>query len=91
MITPRNVVSHELTGLHVLVVDAYNPLHTTICGQIIDETRNLLVILTRGGVKRVQKVGTVFRFTLPDGARVDVMGKVLAVQPERRINIRLKK
>lgn len=91
MITPRNVASHELTGLHVLVVDAYNPLHTDICGQIIDETRNLLFILTRGGVKKVQKVGTVFRFTLPEGALVDVVGKVLAVQPERRINIRLKK
>jgi ribonuclease P protein subunit POP4 len=91
VITPRNVASHELTGLHVLVVDAFNPLHTTISGQVIDETRNLLVILTNGGVKRVQKVGTVFQFTLPDGSRVDVEGKVLAVQPERRINIRLKK
>ena len=47
MIIPRNVIRHELIGLDVLVVHASNPTCRGITGQIIDETRNMLIINTR--------------------------------------------
>ena len=90
MITPRNVVRHELIGLDVLVVGASNPATIGITGQIIDETRNMLIVNTRVGVKKIQKDTGVFRITLPDGTVVDVRGSALVMAPEKRVNLHKK-
>ncbi len=67
MISPQNVLRHELIGLDVLVVRASNPGHAGVSGRVTDETRNTLVILTgRGGEKQIPKRFSVFRFRLPD-------------------------
>lgn len=90
MISPRNVLRHELIGLDVLVVEASNPALVGLGGRIIDETRNTLVILGGGGLKRVQKHCTRFRVTLPDGILVEIDGSVLVMAPEKRINVQHK-
>ena len=90
MISPRNVLRHELIGLDVLVARASNPGHVGVSGRIIDETRNTLVILTERGEKRIPKRFSVFRFRLPDGTTVDVDGSSLEMQPERRITMRIR-
>jgi ribonuclease P protein subunit POP4 len=87
MIVPRNVIRHELIGLDVLVVHASNPACQGITGQIVDETKNMLVIRTGTGLKRVQKNTGVFRLTLPDGTLVEVQGSVLVMAPEKRLNL----
>ena len=87
MITPRNVIRHELIGLDVLVVHASNPASREIMGQIIDETRNMLIINTSNGVKKIPKNTGVFRITLPDGIIVDVQGSALVMAPEKRVNL----
>lgn len=86
MISPRNVLRHELIGLDVTVVEASNPALSGLSGRIIDETRNTLVILGNRGRKRVQKHRTRFRVTLPDGVLVEIDGSALVMTPERRIN-----
>lgn len=90
MISPRNVLRHELIGLDVLVTYASNPGHVGVRGRIIDETRNTLVILTERGEKRIPKRFSVFRFRLPGGTAVDVDGSSLEMQPERRITMRIR-
>jgi ribonuclease P protein subunit POP4 len=90
MITPRNVIRHELIGLDVLVVGASNPASKGISGQIIDETRNLLIINTCIGVKKIPKSTGIFRITLPDGIVVDVRGSALVMAPEKRVNLHKK-
>jgi ribonuclease P protein subunit POP4 len=90
MISPRNILRHELIGLDVLVVRASNPGHVGVSGRIIDETRNTLVIRTERGEKRIPKRFSVFRFRLPDGTTVDVDGSSLEMQPERRITMRIR-
>jgi ribonuclease P protein subunit POP4 len=90
MITPRNVVRHELIGLDVLVVGASNPASIGITGQIVDETRNMLIVNTRIGIKKIQKDTGVFRITLPDGIVVDVRGSALVMAPEKRVNLHKK-
>ncbi|CCJ36609.1 ribonuclease P protein component 1 [Methanoculleus bourgensis] len=90
MISPRNVLRHELIGLDVLVARASNPGHVGVSGRIIDETRNTLVIRTERGEKRIPKRFSVFRFRLPDGTTVDVDGSSLEMQPERRITMRIR-
>ncbi|MDD2473661.1 MULTISPECIES: ribonuclease P protein component 1 [unclassified Methanoculleus] len=90
MISPQNVLRHELIGLDVLVTRASNPGHAGVSGRIIDETRNTLVIMTRRGEKRIPKRFSVFRLRLPDGTTVDVDGSSLETQPERRITARIR-
>ena len=90
MITPRNVVRHELIGLDVLVVGASNPATIGITGQIIDETRNMLIVNTRAGVRKIPKDTGVFRITLPDGTVVDIRGSALVMAPEKRVNLHKK-
>jgi ribonuclease P protein subunit POP4 len=87
MISSRNVIRHELIGLDILVVQASNPTYRGIMGQIIDETRNMLIINTLAGVKKIPKKTGVFRLTLPDGVVVDVQGSVLVMAPEKRVNL----
>jgi ribonuclease P protein subunit POP4 len=90
MISPQNVIRHELIGLDVLVSGASNPLHRGICGRIIDETKNLVVIMTLQGVKRIPKMHT--RFQLHFGSRiVEIDGSVMALAPEKRINLHERK
>jgi ribonuclease P protein subunit POP4 len=90
MITPQNVIRHELIGLRVKVVKSSNPVQDGIEGTIVDETKNLLVIMTPRGVKRVQKKFTVFELHLPDDTRVRVDGSVLVMQPDKRVSMRIK-
>jgi ribonuclease P protein subunit POP4 len=91
MISSRNVLRHELIGLDVLVSGASNPGQNGLSGRIIDETRNLLVIETPKGIKRVAKLHSVFRVSLPGRELVEIDGSVLVLAPEKRINLHEKK
>jgi ribonuclease P protein subunit POP4 len=90
MIAPRNILRHELTGLDVSVIEAANPSHVNITGRIIEETKNTLLIRTSRGDKRVQKLQSCFRITLPDGTPLAIDGSALATAPERRITQNIK-
>jgi len=85
MISLRDILRHELIGLDVSVAEASNPLHRGISGQIIDETRNTLLIRTPCGDRRIQKQYSRFRITLPEGTEVIIDGSALISAPERRI------
>ncbi len=87
MISSRNVLRHELIGLGVSVLYASNPTHIGIKGVITNETKNMLAILQGHKVKWVPKQASTFRFTLPEGALVDVRGSALITAPEKRVNL----
>jgi len=89
MITPSNLVRHELIGLRVKA-DCAEAGHAE--GRVIDESRNMLVIDTKKGEKRMPKEHSVFSFYLPDSRQwVRVDGKVIVARPEDRIKKRLEK
>lgn len=90
MITPQNILFHELTGLDVLVVHASNQSLIGINGFIVDETRNMVTIRTRCGPKHVAKKCAIFRLQLPSGKIVDLEGSALVMAPEKRINMRIR-
>jgi ribonuclease P protein subunit POP4 len=91
MITPQNVIRHELIGLQVRVANSSNPRQIGIEGTIVDETRNMLVIMTREGEKRIQKRYATFDLCLPDDTLVRVDGSILVMQPEKRTGMRIRK
>ncbi len=91
MITPKNIVRHELIGLRTEITESSNPTCTGISGRVVDETKNLLIIKTGKGEKKIQKRNTKFIFTLPDRTRVKVDGSLLVARPEDRIRLKTKK
>ncbi|AGB03639.1 ribonuclease P protein component 1 [Methanoregula formicica] len=91
MITPQNVLRHELIGMDILVSGAANPDQRGLSGRVIDETRNLLVIETPNGVRRIPKMHSIFRVRLPGRETVEIDGSVMVLAPEKRINLHEKK
>ena len=85
MISCQNVARHELIGLDVLVAGASNPTHAGLGGHIIDETRNLVVLQTETGIKKVPKDGTTIQARLPDNSLVEIHGSALILAPEKRL------
>jgi len=90
-ITPRNLIKHELIGLNVEVSASTNRYLVGIKGRVVDETKNMLVIRTDSGVKRVPKKSTKFIFTLPDKRKVEVEGNLIIGRPENRIFKKVRK
>lgn len=91
MITPQNLVRHELIGLQAKVVQSPHPSFQGLEGRVVDETRNTLTLEVCGKEKVVPKEGPVFSFTLPSGKQVRVEGMVLVGRPEDRIKKKLRK
>jgi ribonuclease P protein subunit POP4 len=92
MITPQNIFRHEFVGLQVEVAASSHEGYRGINGRVVDETKNTIKIEdVEGNEKIIPKKAVVFEFTLPDGVKVEVNGKVIAMRPENRIKKRYKK
>ena len=91
MITPHNLVRHELVGLEVRVVKSTNPFQEGLSGRVVDETRNMLTIETKAGTRNLAKQDCIFSFRLPSGERVRVDGRLLVSRPEDRVRKKLRK
>jgi len=87
MITPYNVLRHELTSLNARVVDATHEGYKC-SGRIVGETRNTIKIEQKGKVKTLPKDCIVLDLTLPDKCIVRIDGKLLVSRPEDRIKKR---
>ena len=85
MITPTNLIRHELIGLDVVVSESLNPLSIGIQGKVIDETQQTLTIQTKMGNKKILKRLSTFVFNVKD-EKVEVKGSVIAKRPWERIS-----
>ncbi|XRP97545.1 ribonuclease P protein component 1 [Methanocaldococcus sp. 16A] len=90
MITPYNILRHELIGLRVEIVDAKNKAMIGIKGRVVDETRNTLVIEKENGKEvTIPKDIAVFLFELNE-CKVKVDGRLLIGRPEERLKKKIK-
>ncbi len=90
MITPSNILRHELIGLKAEVIDSKNLSQKGLKGEVIDETMNTLSIETANGTKIIQKEGCVIRFFLGRQS-VEIDGGELCSRPEDRIKTRIRR
>jgi len=88
-ITPQNLVRHELMGLKVKVKKSSNKSQIGFTGKVVGETYSTLKIETKKGEKLIPKDIAIFIFTLPNGTKVQVDGKILKGRPEDRIKKKL--
>lgn len=84
MITSKNIKNHELIGLKTKIIEAKNRSEIGLEGKIIDETKNMIVIETKKGEKKILKKYAKFRIWL-ETETVDVSGDVLVGRPEERL------
>jgi ribonuclease P protein subunit POP4 len=91
MITPKNIVKHELIGLTAEVAESANKFSKGLKGMVVDETKGTVVLETCDGEKKVQKKGTTFIFKISNGTKVKVSGDKIASRPEDRLKIKVKK
>jgi ribonuclease P protein subunit POP4 len=89
-VTPA-VLQQCFIGLNAKVMKSSNPEYISINGEVVDETRNTLVILHGKKEKIIIKNVTVFHFTLPDGTVVEIDGKSIVGRPENRIKKKVRR
>ena len=56
MISAENILAHELIGLDVEITKKDNLTHSRLYGKIVFETKNMILLKTIIGIKRVPKV-----------------------------------
>jgi ribonuclease P protein subunit POP4 len=83
------LIRGELIGLRVSIARAKNKSLEGIKGKVVDETKNLLVIQTKRGEKKILKEQAIFRFEL-EGKLIEVNGRLLVGRPEERLKKKLK-
>jgi len=91
MITPKNLIKHELIGLEVEIAESTNKFQVGLKGLVVDETKNTLIIETEKGMKKIQKKGSTFIFKISDEKKVKVNGNKISVRPEERLKLKVKK
>lgn len=90
MITPKNIIRHELIGLNVNIIESTNKCNIGISGTIVNETKHMLIIKTNKELKKVAKKNSTFMFKL-GSKKVKVNGKRIEKKPENRIKIKVRK
>ncbi|MBD3388281.1 MAG: ribonuclease P protein subunit [Candidatus Altiarchaeales archaeon] len=81
MITPYNILRHELVGLEVNA----DISGARVSGVVDGETSKTIKVKTPRGLKTVVKDSANLEFRLPDNTVVRVEGNLLAGRPEDRI------
>lgn len=84
MITPHNILMHELIGLHGTVSDSAHPGLRGKSGRVIDETKSMLVLDTESGPKSIPKGASSWTFAV-GGTRIRVDGDRLVRRPAERL------
>ncbi|MFZ0514295.1 MAG: ribonuclease P protein subunit [Candidatus Nitrosopolaris sp.] len=85
MITPKNILSHELIGLHATVITSPQPTVVGLSGTIIFETKNMLTLRTSAGPKKISKLSAQkMRVRLPS-SNCFIRGPSLIGRPEDRV------
>jgi ribonuclease P protein subunit POP4 len=85
----RNIVLSELIGLRARIVDSLDKKQKGITGNVIDETKNTVIMETAEGKRSFVKMISRFRFYTPDGS-FEVEGKEIDFRPDERIEKAMK-
>lgn len=80
----KNIFFHTFIGIPVEVVRSSSRALIGVRGRVVDETKNLLVLETESGLKKIQKAACSLKFHLESGEDVIVEGSKICFRPEER-------
>lgn len=82
----ENLIKHELIGKNVVIGDAKNKAIKGLCGVIINETKELIIIRTIKGIKKIKKGYT--KLIIEENSRkICIDGNLINKRPEERIKL----
>jgi ribonuclease P protein subunit POP4 len=84
MITPQNILRHEIIGLNAKITSSTHKGYESV-GVIIGETKNTIKVGTQSGIKTVPKDCIELELNLPGGETVRLDGRLMISRPEERI------
>jgi len=87
MITPENLIQHELIGLKMKVSASKNKALVGLEGKVIGETQSMITLETEKGEVSVQKDICTLEFHIGT-QKVQVSGAALKARPQERIKKR---
>lgn len=85
MIRPKNLIHHELIGLNISIINSQMSSLIGLNGTIVGESKNMFIISTKNGIKKIPKNICEFRIVLPDGIHMNVIGNIINERPENRL------
>ena len=89
MISPKNLVNHELIGLEIEIKNSENKSLIGKKGKVIDETKSTFIIQDKNKTKTIIKKGTLFVFNV-DSQKIQIKGDYLQGNPWDRIKAKIK-
>lgn len=91
-ITKENLIGHEFIGLKVKVINSTDLNKKGLEGIIKRESKNLIEIQTKKGVKKIPKKEAILEFVLPEKKeKITINGNKIVYRPENRIKLLVKK
>ena len=84
MITENNIHVHEMIGLESEIIQATNSQIVGLTGIIVDETKNMLMINTENGIKKIPKDSTTWKFSI-NNTEKQIEGSTLMKRPHERL------
>ena len=78
----NELLKGELIGINVQIIGK------NIQGMIIDETKNMFVIKSKKGIKKIIKKNSKMEFTI-NNEKVVVEGEKLVARPEERVKLKV--
>ncbi len=88
MITEQNILLHELVGLEAKVIESTNKDVVGIHGTILDETKSMLILDTKKGIKKIQKDHSEWKLS-SDFNDIIVQGSKIMKRPHDRLGIKI--
>ena len=88
MITPENIINHELIGLNTQIVDSTNNQIVGLGGKVVDETRSTFTIQTQNGLKMFPKEHSKWKFTINETQSCVIDGLTISKRPEERLKVK---
>ena len=83
-------IKEELIGLTVTIVDSKNSKNINMEGKIVDETKNMIIIKTKHGEKKLIKNQNTFGIEFENGKEI-IEGSLLVARPQDRIKFKVRK
>ncbi|MCP3681142.1 MAG: ribonuclease P protein subunit [bacterium] len=85
----KDIIKGEFIGVNIEISDSKNKSDIGMKGQIVDETKNTLIIKTEEGKKTIFKDRCTIDVLLPE-QRLRLEAGVLCGRPEERIRMKKK-
>ena len=86
MITPENILAHEVIGLNATITESTDPAFVGLKGKIVFETKNMISIRSDSKTRQIAKAAAKTIEIQAQSGACFISGSSLIARPEDRIS-----